>query len=61
MSSVATAVKYDREIVPEAARTGAVETLSGYGNETFAYTCRSVAVLLLNHCVVLICVLHCLA
>jgi hypothetical protein len=54
MSSVATAIKYNREIVPKTARTRAVESLPGYGNENFAYTCRFVTVLLLAHCVAVI-------
>lgn len=45
MSSAATAVKSDRETVPQADRTGVVEDLSGYGNETCASTCGFVTVL----------------
>ena len=45
MLSAATALKSDREIVPPTERTRVVENLSGYGNETCAYSCRFVAML----------------
>lgn len=42
MSSAATALKSDRETLPSAERTRVVANLSGYGNETCAYSCRFV-------------------
>jgi hypothetical protein len=45
MSSAATTLKFVRETVPATAKAEVVENLCGYGNETFAYTCRFVAAL----------------
>jgi hypothetical protein len=45
MSSAAATLKFDRETVPATAKTEVVEDLCGYGNETFASTCRFVGVL----------------
>jgi hypothetical protein len=42
MSSAAATLKSDRETIPTTAKTEVMEDLCGYGNETFAYTCRFV-------------------
>jgi hypothetical protein len=47
VSSAAATIKFDRETVPAAAKTEVVEDLCGYGNETFAHTCRFVGVIVI--------------